>query len=173
MQNVVKLAPPIKPCILLGVTLFLVYDGVGFINPGSLIDRLPSERLGPADNFANKRATLGSAQVPKQQARRAIRSPTERPGRGGTASASDSGPPLRLERSLLTPARLRTTSPTGWPGQTPLPTPTRFSDRECAEHLHTAPLRLPQSEPTRTNRPGMPARKRPGNGRRKQGKAHK
>ena len=27
MQNVVKLAPPIKPCILLGVTLFLVYDG--------------------------------------------------------------------------------------------------------------------------------------------------
>jgi hypothetical protein len=27
MQNVVKLAPPEKPCILLGVTLFLVYDG--------------------------------------------------------------------------------------------------------------------------------------------------
>ena len=27
MQNFVKLAPPIKPCILLGVTLFQVYDG--------------------------------------------------------------------------------------------------------------------------------------------------
>jgi hypothetical protein len=27
MQNVVKLNPPIKPCILLGVILFLVYDG--------------------------------------------------------------------------------------------------------------------------------------------------
>ena len=27
MQNVVKLAPLIKPCIILGVTLFLVYDG--------------------------------------------------------------------------------------------------------------------------------------------------
>ena len=32
MQKFVKRAPPIKPCILLGVTLFLVYDGVGFIN---------------------------------------------------------------------------------------------------------------------------------------------
>ena len=27
MQNFVKLAPPIKPCILFGVTLFMVYDG--------------------------------------------------------------------------------------------------------------------------------------------------
>ena len=27
MQNVVKLAPLIKPCMILGVTLFLVYDG--------------------------------------------------------------------------------------------------------------------------------------------------
>jgi hypothetical protein len=26
MQNVVKLAPFIKPCIILGVILFLVYD---------------------------------------------------------------------------------------------------------------------------------------------------
>ena len=27
MQNFVKLAPLIKPCMILGVTLFLVYDG--------------------------------------------------------------------------------------------------------------------------------------------------
>ena len=27
MQNVVKLSPLIKPCMILGVTLFLVYDG--------------------------------------------------------------------------------------------------------------------------------------------------
>ena len=27
MQNVVKLVPLIKPCMILGVTLFLVYDG--------------------------------------------------------------------------------------------------------------------------------------------------
>ena len=27
MQNVVKLAPLIKPCMILEVTLFLVYDG--------------------------------------------------------------------------------------------------------------------------------------------------
>jgi hypothetical protein len=27
MQNFVKLAPLIKPCIVLGVILFLVYDG--------------------------------------------------------------------------------------------------------------------------------------------------
>ena len=26
MQNIVKLAPLIKPCMILGVTLFLVYD---------------------------------------------------------------------------------------------------------------------------------------------------
>ena len=46
------------------------------------------------------------------------------------------------ERRLLpTLARLRTASPTGRPGQTPLPTPTRFSDRECAE---PASVRLPR-----------------------------
>ena len=27
MQNFVKLAPPTNPCMILGVTLFLVYDG--------------------------------------------------------------------------------------------------------------------------------------------------
>ena len=27
MQNVIKLAPLIKPCMILGVTLFLDYDG--------------------------------------------------------------------------------------------------------------------------------------------------
>ena len=27
MQNVIKLAPLIKPCMILGVALFLVYDG--------------------------------------------------------------------------------------------------------------------------------------------------
>ena len=29
MQNVVKLSPLINPCMILGVTLFLVYDGQG------------------------------------------------------------------------------------------------------------------------------------------------
>ena len=74
--------------------------------------------------------------------------------------ASDSGPPLRPEeeqRSLPTLARLRTASPTGRPGQTPLLTLTRSSDRECIEPLLIAPLRLAQLEPTRTNKPGMPA----------------
>ena len=46
-----------------------------------------------------------------------IQSSTGRPGRGETALASNSGPPLRPERSLRSPARLRTASPTGRPGQ--------------------------------------------------------
>ena len=85
------------------------------------------QRLSPADNVANDAQTLGTAQKPKQKTRRTIQSPTRRPGRGGTTPASDSGPPLRPkglakeeQRSLLTPAHLRTASPTGGPGQTPL-----------------------------------------------------
>ena len=39
-----------------------------------------------------------------------------------------------------TPAHLRTASPTGRPGQTPLPTPTRVSDWGCAKPLLTALL---------------------------------
>ena len=46
--------------------------------------------------------------------------------------------------------RLRPISPTGRPGQTPLLTLTRSSDRECIEPLLIAPLRLAQLEPTRT-----------------------
>ena len=72
--------------------------------------------------------------------------------------ASDSGLPLRPEglakeerRSLPTPPRfsdrkswpkrrfrLRPVSPTGRPGQTPLLTPTRVSDRGCTEPLLTS-----------------------------------
>ena len=58
--------------------------------------------------------------------------------------ASDSDPPLQPEglteeeqRSFLTPICV--------------------SDRGCTEPLLTALLRLAQSEPTRTNRPGTPA----------------
>ena len=75
--------------------------------------------------------------------------------------ASDSGPPLRPEGlakeeqlSLPTPTHLWMTSPTARLGQTPLSTPTRVSDRGCAEPLLTALLRLPQLEPIGTNRPG-------------------
>ena len=75
------------------------------------------QRLGLAEQRCEQRAAHGPAQTPKRWARRAIQSPTGRPGRGGTASASDSGPPLRLESSLQSPARLRTASPTGRPGQ--------------------------------------------------------
>ena len=111
------------------------------------------QRFSPADNIANKRATHGPAQIPRRQTRTTIQSLTERPGRGGTATAFDFGPPLRPERSLRSPARLRTAPPTRRPGQTLLPTPTRVSDQGCAKPLLTALLRLARSEPTDRGRP--------------------
>ena len=73
-------------------------------------------------------------------------------------SASDSGPPLRPERSLWSPAHLQTASLIKRPGQTPLLTLTRVSDQGCAKPLLIALLQLAQSKPTETNRPGTPAR---------------
>ena len=88
--------------------------------------------------------------------------------------ASDSGPPLRPKglteeehRSLPTLAHLQTASLTGRPDQKPLSTPTRVSDRGCIEPLLTALLQLVQSELTGTNQLRMPARRGPGNRRRK------
>ena len=112
------------------------------------------QRLDPAANMVNKHVTHGPAQVPKRQARRAIQSPIGRSGGGGTASVSDSGPPFRPERSLRSPARFRTASPTERPGQNTA----SDSDRACAEPLLTALLQLARSEPTGTNRPGTLAR---------------
>ena len=66
---------------------------VGFINMGSLADQLPSKGSAQID----KHATHGLTQVSKQQARRAIQSPTGRSGQGGAVPV----------------CRLRPTSPTG------------------------------------------------------------
>ena len=71
------------------------------------------------------------------------------------------------KHSLQSLAPLWKASLTGRPGQTLLSTPTRVSDRGCTKPLLTTLLQLTQSEPIGTNRPGMPARKGPGNGRRK------
>ena len=77
------------------------------------MDRLPNKGSAQAD----KRATHGLVQVSERQARRAIQSPTGRPGRGGTTPAfrlQPTSPTGALTRSL---ACLRTASPTGRPGQ--------------------------------------------------------
>ena len=76
---------------------------------------------------------MGRPKYLRRQARKTIRSPTGKPGRGGTAPAFDSGSPLRPERSLRSPVRLRMASSTGRSSQTPLPTPTRVFDRGCAK----------------------------------------
>ena len=81
---------------------------VGFINPGSLTDRLPNNGSAQTDNaqlmgwprYLNNRIEGQSNHRPK--------SLTEEERR----SFSDSGPPLRPERSLRSPARLRTAFPT-------------------------------------------------------------
>ena len=80
---------------------------------------------------------------------------------------SNSGPPLRPERSLRSPAHLRTASPTGKPGQST----TSDSDPTSPTGVCKDPAHYSSS--TGTNQPGTPARKGPGNERRKQGRAHK
>ena len=102
-------------------------DSVGFINPGSLADRL-----------FNK----GLAQVSKRQARRAIQSPTERSSRGGAApvfrlqptsptgalaSVSSQSPDSLFDRKAWPKHyfRLRPASPTG---DMPNPCSRLFSD---------------------------------------------
>ena len=69
------------------------------------------QRLGPS----RQRATRGPAQVSKRQATRAIQSPTERSGRGGTAPVF----------------RLRPTSPTGALAPVSSPPPDGLSDRKA------------------------------------------
>ena len=126
---------------------------VGFINTGSLADRLPNK---------------GSAQADSEQLMGQPKYPNNRPeGRSnhrpeGLAEEEqrpfvDSGPPLRPEG--LAKTLLPTLTPRLRPGY--------------VKTLLTALLRLAQPEPTGTNRPGTPAQKGPGNERRKQSKAHK
>ena len=88
----------------------------GSINPGPSRIGFPTKAR-PSRQCCKRRTTHGLTQVPKRQARRAIQSPTGRPGRGGTAPVSDSSPPLRSKRSLRFPALFRTASPTERPGQ--------------------------------------------------------
>ena len=79
---------------------------VGFINPRSLMDRLPNKGSAQQATLQTALKLMGRPKFLKQQTRRVIQSPTERPGLGGTAPASDSSAPLRPERLLWSPARL-------------------------------------------------------------------
>ena len=86
---------------------------VGFINPGSLADRLPNKGLAQADNAQ----IMGQ---PKYQNNRPEGRSNHRP-EGLTEEErrpfSNSSPPLRPERSLRSPTHLWTASLTGRPGQ--------------------------------------------------------
>ena len=132
-------------------------DTIGFINPGSLMDRLPNKGSAQRATLQTNTQLMGRPNYlnDRPEGRSNLR-------REGLAE-EERLPLLTLARlsdwkaSPLTLAYLRTASPTGRPSQTPLPTSTHFSNREHAETLLIAPLRLAQSEPTRTNRPGMPA----------------
>ena len=55
------------------------------------------QRLGPAGNIVNDAQLLGQPKILNDRPEWRSKSPTRRPGRGGTTPASDSGPPLRLE----------------------------------------------------------------------------
>ena len=74
---------------------------------------------------------------------------------------SDSGPPLRpkglaKEEQRSLPTLARHSNWKAWPKHH-FRTLTRVSDRGCTEPLLTALVRLAQSKPTRTNRPGTSA----------------
>ena len=75
------------------------------------------QRLGLEDDVANNVQLMGWPKYLKDRPEGRSRSPTRRPGRGGTAPAFDSGPPLRPEGLDPTSAHLQTASSTGRPGQ--------------------------------------------------------
>ena len=82
--------------------------------PGVSHGPASQQKLGPADDVAddvaNDAQLMGQPKYLNKQVRRAIQSPTEKPGRGGTTLASDSGPPLQPGMGQ-TPAHC--SSPTG------------------------------------------------------------
>ena len=119
---------------------------VGFINPGSLGDRLP--RQSSTRESKNNRAKGRSSNRPEGLAQE-----EQRP------LVSYFGPPIRPKRSVRAPAA----SPIGRPA----PSPTSDSDPASlrpgyVRTLLAALLRPAQPKPTRVIRPGTPARKGPG-----------
>ena len=86
---------------------------VGFINLGSLGDRLPCQGSTQADGTQ----LMGRPKDLKQQAERAVQSPTGRSGRRGTTPARRLLRPTSPTGALaLDSSRLRTVSPIGRPG---------------------------------------------------------
>ena len=142
---------------------------VGFINPGSLADRLPCKVLAQADNTQ----LLGR---PKYQNDRPERRSNHRP-EGSVEEErhllSDFGPPLQPECSLRSQVTTRCPLQPEGLTEAPLPTLTLRLQPGYAKTLIAALLRLAELEPTRTNRSGTPAQKGSDNGWRKQGKVHK
>ena len=83
---------------------------VGFINPGSLGDRLPRQGSTQADS----KQLVGRPKGLKQQAERAVQSPTRRSGQRGTAPAHRLLRPTSPTEALASDSgRLRTASPIG------------------------------------------------------------
>ena len=115
------------------------------------------QRLGLADNVANDAQLLGRPKYLNDR-------PEGRSNLRPKGLAEEEWHPLptlarlsdRSARFDLQLAFGRPLRPEGL-AKTQLPTPTRFSDRENAKPLLTTPLRLAQSGPTGTNRPGTPA----------------
>ena len=86
---------------------------VGFINPGSLGDRLPC----PGSAQEGSKQLMGRPKSLKQQGGRVIQSPTGRSGRRGTTPARQLLRPISPTGALASDSsRLRTASPIGRPG---------------------------------------------------------
>ena len=87
--------------------------GVKFINPGSLMDRLPNKGLPQADNVQ----LMGRPKYLNNRPEGRSNHRSEGLAKEERRPFSDSCPPLRPEGSLRSPAHLRTASLTGSPGQ--------------------------------------------------------
>ena len=133
---------------------------VGFINPGSLGDRLPRQGSTQENNMLFMGRPEG---LRIRQAGRTARSPTGRSARKNERPLINLfGPPPTRALASGT-SHLRAVSPIGRPSPKRcfLLRP-RDSDRGPVGSLRTALLRLTRSGPTGAIQPGTPARKGPG-----------
>ena len=125
------------------VRLYNTTHGVGFINPGSLGDRLPCQ--GSAQ--AGSTQLMGRPKDLKQQAKRAVQSPTGRSGQRETSPARRLLRPTSPTGALTSDScRLRTAPPIGRPG----PSTTSDSDPASPTGVRRSPAH--RSSPTGATR---------------------
>jgi hypothetical protein len=117
---------------------------VGFINPGSLTNRLPHKGSAQADSTQ----LMARPKSLKQHVKRAVQPPTERSSQGGTAPACRLQPTSMTGALTSVSSRLRTVSPIGRPGKALPPTPTGVCQDPAHRSSPTGTIRADLDQPT-------------------------